>query len=227
MKSIVPDILAFLRALEHGRYRPFLRRLQARGISIIKDFEEGIPWMERFYDRYVVPYRQKVVICGINPGRFGSGKCGVPFLDFRALNELIGNTGREDSEKSARFFYAVVRHFGPERFYSTFYVTNVSWLGFIQDGRNINYYNLPEDVQAIILDRFTYEMKLANPVRIIPTGLAVEKTLSTLKVQGKIAAEIDIRLKHPRWCGIDRYHDTGFREYLDVLGRFIQPEMTR
>ena len=225
--SIVPDIVTFLHDLQYGRYRGVLRRLHSKGLSVITDFMDGLPGMERFYNRYVVPYEPKVVICGINPGRFGSGKCGVPFLDFRALNELIGDTGRTDSEKSARFFYAVVRHFGPERFYSTFYVTNVSWLGFTKGGRNINYYHLPEDIQAVILEMFTYEMRLVKPIRIIPTSLEVAKTLGKLRAQRKVAAEIDIRLKHPRWCGIDRNYATGFREYLDVLGRFIEPAVAK
>ena len=223
MKSIVPDIVTFLHDLQHGRYRGTVERLHSKGFSIITDFMDGFVWMERFYNRYVVPYEQKVVICGINPGRFGSGKCGVPFLDFRALNELVGDTGRRDSEKSARFFYAVVRHFGAERFYSTFYVTNVSWLGFTKDGRNINYYRLPDDLQTIILGKFAYEMGMVKPDRIIATSIEVAKTLSKLKAEKKIAAEIDIRLRHPRWCAIDRNYDVGFREYRNVLGRFMRP----
>jgi hypothetical protein len=225
VQSIVPDILNFLRDLERGRYRRVLRRLQSEGISIITDFSDAREWMERFYDRYVVPYEPQIVICGINPGRFGSGRCGVPFLDFRALNELIGDTGREDSEKSARFFYAVVKHFGPELFYSTFYVTNVSWLGFTKDGRNINYYRLPEDIQAVILDQFVYEMDLVNPTHIISTGREVERTLASLKASGRIRADVGLRLRHPRWCGIDRNRAAGLREYVELLGRFIGPGM--
>jgi len=225
MKSIVKDILRFHGEIEHGRLQWVARKLHALDITIIRDFLENIRWMEAFYRRYVEPFRPRVVICGINPGRFGSGKVGIPFLDFRALNELVGDTGRLDSEKSARFFYSVVKHFGPERFYSIFYVTNVSRLGFTKCGRNINYYRLPEDIQAVILDQFTHEMDLVDPTHIISTGREVERTLASLKALGRIRADIGLRLRHPRWCGIDRNRAAGFREYVDLLGRFIGPGM--
>jgi hypothetical protein len=226
MKSIVRDILRFYAEIEHGKLRWVKTRLQSLDIRIIADFLENIRWMELFYGKYVEPFHPRVVICGINPGRFGSGKVGVPFLDFRALNELVGDTGRDDTEKSARFFFSVVRHFGAELFYSTFYVTNVSWLGFTKDGRNINYYRLPEDVQAVVLDRFTYEMGLVKPTHIIATSLEVEKTLHALKDGGKITANAGLRLRHPRWCGIDRNYEAGLREYVNILGSFIGPATT-
>jgi hypothetical protein len=223
MKSIVRDILRFYAEIERGKLKWVKTRLQSLDIRIISDFLENVRGMELFYGKYVEPFHPRVVICGINPGRFGSGKVGVPFLDFRALNELVGDTGREDTEKSARFFLAVVKHFGPKRFYSTFYVTNISWLGFTKDGRNINYYRLPEDIQAVILDRFTYEMGLVKPTYIIATSLEVAKTLHALENEGKITADTGLRLRHPRWCGIDRNYDVGLREYINVLGTFVSP----
>ena len=227
MKSIVRDILRFYDEIEHGKLRWINARLQSLDIRIITDFLENVRWMELFYGKYVEPFHPRVVICGINPGRFGSGKAGVPFLDFRALNELVGNTGRDDTEKSARFFFDVVRHFGPMQFYSTFYVTNVSWLGFLRNGRNVNYYRLPGDIQTVILKKFCYEMDLVRPTHIIATSLEVAKTLHSLKDERNIAANIDLRLRHPRWCGIDRNYDEGFREYVEVLGRFIHPAMKK
>ncbi len=221
MKSIVGDILRFYDEIEHGELRWIKTRLQSLDISIITGFLENVRWMELFYGKFVEPFQPRVVICGINPGRFGSGKVGVPFLDFRALNELVGDTGRDDTEKSARFFFSVVRHFGPERFYSTFYVTNVSWLGFTKAGRNVNYYRLPEDIQAVILKSFTDEMEMVEPTHIIATSLEVAKTLQALKDERKLTANTDLRLKHPRWCGIDRNRDVGLQEYINVLGAFI------
>ena len=223
MKSIVRDILGFYDEIEHGKLQWVKTRLQSLDIRIITDFLENVRWMELFYGKYVEPFHPRVVICGINPGRFGSGKVGVPFLDFQALNELVGDTGRDDTEKSARFFYSVVKHFGPQRFYATFYVTNVSWLGFLRNGRNVNYYSLPADIQTVILNKFCYELILVRPTHIISTSLEVAKTLCSLKDERDITANIDLRLKHPRWCGIDSNYDKGFREYVEILGRFIQP----
>ena len=223
MKPIVGDILRFYDEIEHGKLKWVKTRLQSLNIRIISDFLENVRWMELFSRKYIKPFHPGAVICGINPGRFGSGKVGVPFLDFRALNELVGDTGREDTEKSARFFLAVVRHFGPRQFYSTFYVTNISWLGFTKDGRNINYYLLPKDIQAVLLDKFTYEMGLVKPTHIISTSREVAKTLQALKDDGKITANIGLRLKHPRWCGIDRNFHFGLQEYIKTLETFINP----
>ena len=75
------------------------------------------------------------VICGINPGRNGAGKTGVPFLDFNSLSQLLPNLKKEDSERSSQFFFEIVEHFGAKKFYETFYVTNISWLGFIKDNK--------------------------------------------------------------------------------------------
>jgi hypothetical protein len=223
MKSIVGDILRFYNEIEHGKLKWVKTRLQSLDIRIISDFLENVRWMELFSRKYVEPFHPRAVICGINPGRFGSGKVGVPFLDFRALNELVGDTGREDTEKSARFFLAVVRHFGPRQFYSTFYVTNISWLGFTKDGRNINYYRLPKDIQSVLLDKFTYEIGLVKPTHIIATSREVAKTLHALKDDGKITANIGLRLRHPRWCGIDRNFHLGLQEYIKTLETFISP----
>jgi hypothetical protein len=226
MKSIVRDILRFYAEIQHGKLKWVKSRLQSLDIRIISDFLENVLWMELFYGKYVEPFHPRAVICGINPGRFGSGKVGVPFLDFRALNELMGDTGRDDTEKSARFFLSVVKHFGPKTFYSTFYVTNISWLGFTRGGRNINYYRLPEEIQAVILERFTYEMRLVKPTLIIATGLEVTKTLQALKEEGKITANVGLRLRHPRWCGIDRNYEAGLQEYINVLGSFVSSAAT-
>jgi len=108
IKSVVRDILRFYDEIEHGRLRWINTRLQSLDIRIIADFLENVRWMELFYGKYIEPFHPRVVVCGINPGRFGSGKVGVPFLDFRALNELVGDTGRNDTEKSGAGVESIV-----------------------------------------------------------------------------------------------------------------------
>ncbi len=227
VKSILKDIVRFYAAIDHGRLRWIKDRLDELGISIITDFLSNREMIERFHKNYIEPYQPRVAIVGINPGRFGSGKVGIPFLDFGTAGELLGEKGRTDSEKSARFFYSVVSHFGPHQFYSTFHVTNISWLGFTKGGRNINYYRLPGDIQEVIFNRFTSEMALVNPTDIISTSREVQKTLGYLKDRGKIKANIETRLKHPRWCGIDTNREKGFREYIGVLKPYVRGKKRR
>jgi hypothetical protein len=96
-------------------------------------------------------------------------------------------------------------------------------ISFTRDGRNVNYCRLPEDIQAVILEPFAHEMGMLKPTHFIAMGLEVAKTLHVLKDEGKITADTGLRLRHPRWCGIDWNYDAGLQEYIDVLGRFIKP----
>ncbi len=62
----------------------------------------------------------KTVLCRINPGRFGAAKTGVSFIDFTSLSQMIDGVNRDDSERSAKFFFDVVQEFGVKRFYQNF-----------------------------------------------------------------------------------------------------------
>ena len=214
MKPIVGDIFAFYDAIQHGELQWIKKHLERMGVTIIASFLQNKPLILEFYRNYVEPYRQRVAICGINPGRFGSGKVGIPFLDFRTLSRLLAGVEMQGSEKSAQFFHSVVQYFGARTFYATFYVTNISWLGFMKGGRNVNYFELPLDIQAVILDRFTYEMDLLDPTHIISAARQVQKTLGELKRKGRIRADIEKRLNHPRWCGIDTNREAGWQQYI-------------
>jgi hypothetical protein len=51
---------------------------------------------------------------------------------------------------------------GPEKFYSKFYITAVSPLGFIKDGKNLNYYDVKElqsSIYDFIVDCFEKQLR--------------------------------------------------------------------
>lgn len=224
MKSIVSDIFNFYDEINNGKFKWIKSELESANIRILSDFINNRSNIEKFYNTYVVPNNPKVVICGINPGRLGAGKTGVPFLDFASLSKLISGIRKGDSEASARYFYSIVEHFGKEVFYSNFYVTNISWLGFCTNGKipkNVNYYDLPEKVQDVIIDIFIEEMNLVNPTHIIPCSEQVLNTLSYLKRQKKISANIEIKLKHPYYCSIKTHTPVQYKNYIETLGELI------
>ena len=104
---------------------------------------------------------------GINPGRFGAGITGVNFTAGRQLGECgidhpFGNT----SELSAEFIYSMITEYGgAEKFYSRFFIGSVCPLGFIKEGKNINYYDdreLQKAVEPFIID--SIEKQLCFPV---------------------------------------------------------------
>jgi hypothetical protein len=136
------------------------------GISIMNPFSDNkdiIPVISQFYTRFYNDYRQRHLILGINPGRFGAGVTGIPFTDTRRLKEKCGISipGFETYETSSVFIYEMIdKYGGAEKFYSDFYISSVCPLGFTAAGKNgkeinCNYYDsksLTESVYDFIVE---------------------------------------------------------------------------
>ncbi len=128
-------------------------------------------------------------------------------------------------KKARNFFFNVINHFGPEIFYSNFYVTNISCLGFKTKNnnnhwKNINYYDIPANIQEIFINHFIDEINIVNPTHIISCSQEVQKTLFMLKEKNKINCNIDLRLQHPVWCAYKKNYNIGFYRYIDTLTKF-------
>ncbi len=100
-----------------------------------------------FCDRYYGGSHMRLGVWGINPGRFGAGITGLSFTDPVSLKNQLGIessiTGRQ--EISAEFISMVIEAYGgPGKFYHDVYLGALSPLGFVRDGKNINFY---DDVQ--------------------------------------------------------------------------------
>lgn len=105
---------------------------------------EVIDTMTTFYNKYYSDKKKRYLLLGINPGRFGAGVTGVPFTDPVNLEEKcqIKNNFNKRHELSSRFIYEVADAFGgPDDFYQQVYISSVSPLGFLKEGKNINYYD--------------------------------------------------------------------------------------
>ncbi len=120
------------------------------------DDEETKRCMTLFYNRFYRDENKRTFILGINPGRFGAGITGVPFTDPIRLETLgIDNSFQKRLELSSVFIYDMINEFGgPEEFYSKFYISSLSPLGFVKNGKNYNYYDdrvLAETVRPFII----------------------------------------------------------------------------
>jgi hypothetical protein len=140
-------ILEFYRQLE-------LRTKLPRGVSFMNPYqdEQAFDICSQFYNRFYNDTNKRTIILGINPGRFGGGITGVPFTDPIKLQERCGiiNPFPKKPELSADFIYAMIDVFGgPEKFYSSFLISALSPLGFVKDGKNLNYYDIPQLQQAV------------------------------------------------------------------------------
>ena len=116
-----------------------------KGIDVMNPFQKKYTrsLSATFYTKYYNDTNSRVMILGINPGRFGAGLTGIPFTDPIKLELIcaIENTLSKKAELSADFIYAVIESFGVTKFYQQFYFSSVCPLGFTKNGKNLNYYD--------------------------------------------------------------------------------------
>jgi len=143
-------------------------------------------------------------LCGINPGRFGAGLTGVPFIDFKSLSILLQNNSLpQNKENSSQFIFSVIEEIGIERFFKNVYITNISAVGFYDKSskykKNLNYYSLSSEIQMILFDNLLSELEVIRPKIIIPLAKEwVPWDLEKLKKNGLLKFEVDDFLYHPR-----------------------------
>ena len=109
-------------------------------------------YVRAFLERFCSDGEQRLLVLGINPGRFGSGITGVTFTDPVALADSCGiaNDLPRRRELSSIFVYDLIQRLGgPAPFYRRFFLTAVCPLGFTRDGRNLNYYDEPALARAV------------------------------------------------------------------------------
>ena len=106
-----------------------------------------MPVVEQFYRKYYSDQNERTFLLGINPGRFGAGVTGINFTGPKQLADCchIDHGFKAGSELSAEFIYDMINEYGgPESFYGQFFIGSVCPLGFVQGGKNINYYDNKE-----------------------------------------------------------------------------------
>ncbi|HEY5826535.1 MAG TPA: uracil-DNA glycosylase family protein [Cyclobacteriaceae bacterium] len=139
--SFANRVLDFYKALKLDTALP-------KGIEYMNPYTEEYTFhlCEQFYQKYYSDEKERTLLVGINPGRFGSGATGISFTDpIKLENECgIPNTLIKKPELSADFIYAMINEYGgPKKFYRNYFISAVSPLGFTKTGKNINYYDEP------------------------------------------------------------------------------------
>lgn len=137
------------------------------GISIMNPYQEPEAWKiaKEFYEKYYSDHRPRWLIFGINPGRHGAGVTGVPFTDPIRLEEKCGITNhwKKQAELSSQFVYKMIDAYGGAAdFYGNYFFTALSPLGYVKDGKNLNYYDSKEllrDCEPFILDCIRKQLK--------------------------------------------------------------------
>ncbi|MEQ9186683.1 MAG: DUF4918 family protein [Cryomorphaceae bacterium] len=106
---------------------------------------ETMQVVDAFLKKYFDDSEQRTLLFGINPGRFGSGITGISFTDPIRLTEIldIEHPFGLRPELSSQFIYDVIEAAGgAKEFYRCHFISAVYPLGFLHEGKNINYYEL-------------------------------------------------------------------------------------
>jgi hypothetical protein len=145
LKSLSGKIMDFITTFEWPLRGP--GRLP-EGVKLLQPWKDqaALEVCSAFYKRYYSDQNTRVLVLGINPGRFGGGQTGIPFTDPVRLETDCGisNPFQKRPELSSEFIYHMIAAYGgAERFYSRFLISSVCPVGFTRDGKNLNYYDLP------------------------------------------------------------------------------------
>ena len=191
--------------------------LENNNISILEGFIQNVKIVYEFYKKvYCTDKKNRIVFCGINPGRKGAGKTGVPFFDYMSLSNILASVKNNDSEQSAQFIWSVISECGIEDFFNNVYLTNICWLGFTKDKKNINYYEFDENIKELIFNEFLKEMRIIKPKIIFSLSNEVHNDLIRLKTKFNENWEINNNLKHPYFCSFNNT-DEWRKKYLETI----------
>lgn len=179
------------------------------GVDYLFPFSDRKVWEinKEFYQTFYNDSAQRTYLIGINPGRLGAGVTGIPFTDpIRLKTELgIENSFDQKAELSSKFIYDVIENLGgPNVFFKNFYFTSVSPIGFVKEGRNMNYYDdkeLQNSLEDYILTQLETQLSSFPSNRNVAFCLGMGKNFKFLEKLNKkhgFFKEI-IPLPHPRW----------------------------
>ena len=207
LKTFAEKVISFFKELEYKGSLP-------PGISVMNPFRDNpeiIPVISEFYTKFYFDTNPRHLILGINPGRFGAGVTGIPFTDTKRLNEKCGLLipGIQTFETSSVFVYEMIDAFGGvEKFYSKFFISAVSPLGFTSESKkgsavNYNYYDsrkLTDAIYGFIIESLTRQLQFGIERDIcfcLGTGRNY-KFLIQLNEKLKLFKKI-VPLEHPRY----------------------------
>lgn len=185
------------------------------------DNESTLSAIRSFYGKYFDNDHKRILMLGINPGRFGGGVTGIPFTDPEKLSRdlNIDHDFESRGELSSQFIYEMIHHLGgPDQFYNKFLISSVCPLGFVKEGKNLNYYDIKElqdMLESYMVDNIKWHLdRVAEREIIFSIGQGKNvKYLEYLNKKHRLFGEV-IALPHPRW--ILQYRRKRKDEFLDV-----------
>ena len=178
------------------------------GVTVMNPYREAKVqvYVRSFLSKFCSDNRERVLVFGINPGRFGSGITGVTFTDPVALEIFcdIPNGLPKKRELSSIFIYDFARYWGgAQKLYQDFYVTAVSPLGFVKNGKNFNFYDdsrFLADIKPFLISSINAHLAFGASRRaaiVLGTG-KVKKVFENLNRENAFFQNV-YALEHPRF----------------------------
>lgn len=192
--------------------------------------------IREFLLKYYNDQKSRVFIFGINPGRLGAGTTGIAFTDPIQLENVCGisNSLLKKKELSSSFIFNVIEKFGgDEKFFSNFYLTAICPVGFVKNGKNLNYYDDPKllttsrpFIQKTIRQQMNFGAKIETAI-CLGEGKNFNY-FSKLNDELKLFKEI-IKLPHPRF--IMQYErkkmDYHLQQYVRTMNKILTTSLKK
>jgi len=174
--------------------------------------------VKQFYEKFFSDNKQRVLVLGINPGRFGGAVTGVSFTDPVNLAKYCGITHKlkPRTELSSQFVYTCIEASGgAAAFYQRFYLGALYPLALVKEGKNYNYYDTPEVFAALkpaIIDSLKAQAGFGSSISMICLGQKNYTYLQLINQEIKLFDTIHV-LDHPRF--IMQYRRKEINNYVD------------
>lgn len=226
----MPNYTGFKNILQDFYLRLKLPDDLPSGVEILNPYQElhTQQIVDRFFSKYYDDRHPRVLLIGINPGRFGGGVTGIGFTDPINLEKYCGisNELEKKPELSSAFMYQMIATTsGPEGFFRNFLFSSVSPLGFTKEGVNLNYYDIPElknGLESFMANALQQQIALGGLSEIafsIGMGENV-KYLNYLNTKYRLFKKIKA-LPHPRW--VMQYRRKKLEQYVEEYKEKLFP----
>ncbi len=198
------------------------------GIKIVNPY--SIPAVKNilmsFFGKFYNDSNKRILIFGINPGRFGGGLTGISFTDPVALLtycEIENDLGGKQ-ELSSRFIYELIAGYGGvKKFFSKYYLSALFPFALIKDGKNYNYYDesgLQELLTSFIISNMYAHIEFGcRKDFAVCLGKKNFTFFKKLNEEYKFFDEVWV-LEHPRY--IMQYKRKKMDAYLESYQRILQ-----
>lgn len=235
MPTFAESVIAFNQSLQFTGALP-------QGIEVMNPFRENpaaLAASSSFYRKYYNDRLPRIMMLGINPGRFGAGLTGVPFTDPKRLEsecDIHCYAGPPAHEPSSVFIYEVIRQYGGvSQFYSRVYINSICPLGFVAkqaNGRevNYNYYDngaLAEAARPFMLECLRRQLDFGiqrEVCFVLGTGKNMD-FISRLNREYGFFEQV-VPLEHPRYViqYKSRQSQVYIDKYLDLINKYSREQ---